>query len=84
MTIAVKIALLGLWAVALVVVMLKLIVPLLFLYVGGMGVANPLPKRLAMAHPRLAIYMFVLGGPLLFAILVATGIWLLCLRIAPR
>jgi hypothetical protein len=84
MNVAVKAALLGLCGLALVVVTLKLIIPLLFLYVGGVGVENPLPKRLAMAYPRLAIYLFVLGGPLLCAILAATGIWSLRMRISPQ
>jgi hypothetical protein len=72
-----KVALLGFCAVALVVVTLKLIFPLLLLYIGGLGVENPLPKRLTMEYPRLAIYLFVVGGPLLFIALVVICIWLM-------
>ena len=84
MLVALKVVLLGLCAVALVFVALKFILPLIWLHFGGVGVEVPLPRRFAMGHPRLALYLFVLGGPLLFIALVATGIWLLRLGISPR
>jgi hypothetical protein len=84
MFVAVKVALLVLCAVALVFVTLKLILPLVWMHVGGVGVEIPLPKRLARAYPKLALYLFVLGGPLLFIALVASGIWLLRLGTSPR
>jgi len=80
----VKVALLGLCAVALVLVALKLILPLVLLCIFGKGIEIPLPERLFRAHTKLAIYLFVLGGPLLFVALVATFIGLLRLRISPR
>lgn len=82
MPIALKLALLGFCAVALIVVAVKFIVPLLLLYCGGVGVFSPIPKRLTVAYPRLAIYLFVFGGPGLFIALIAAGIWLL--RLPPR
>ena len=80
----VKVALLGLCAVALVFVALKFILPLVLLYIFGKGVEFPLPERLFKAHTKVAIYLFVLGGPLLFVALVATFIGLLRLHISPR
>jgi hypothetical protein len=62
---------------ALVLVAWRLILPLGLLCMGGLGVDLPLPKRLAMSCPRLAISVFVLGGPLLFIVLVAAIISLL-------
>ncbi|MGA8765183.1 MAG: hypothetical protein WB562_20115 [Candidatus Sulfotelmatobacter sp.] len=84
MSVVVKVELIALCAVALVFVALKLILPLVWMYIGGVGVEFPLPKRLVTAYPKLATYLFVLGGPLLFGTLVPTGIWLLRLRISPR
>jgi len=84
MSTVVKVALVALCAGALVFVALKFIVPLVAMYTAGVGVAIPLPRRFATAYPKLAVYLFVLGAPLLFAALVATGIWLLRLRISPR
>ena len=84
MFVAVKVVLLVLCAVALVFVTLKFIVPLVWMHVRGVGVEIPLPKRLARAYPKLAIYLFVLGGPLLFIALVGSGIWLLRLGTSPR
>lgn len=83
MPIAVKVVLLAVCVVALVFVALKLVLPLILLYVGGVGILSPLPRRLTSAYPKLAIYLFVFGGPLLFVCLVATFIWLLRLRTSP-
>jgi hypothetical protein len=38
------------------------------------GVKIPLPRRLVSAYPKLSVYLFILGGPLLFIAMVATGI----------
>jgi hypothetical protein len=84
MPVAAKITLLAFCATALIFVALKFILPLILLYFGGVGVENPLPRRLASAHPNLAIYLFVLGGPILFFALVVTGIWLLRLPTTPH
>jgi hypothetical protein len=84
MPVAVRIVLVVLCAVALVLVTLKLILPLVALYVAGLGIEVPLPKWLVLAYPKLAICLFIFGGPLLFISLVATGIWLLRLRMSPR
>ena len=85
MPIATKAALLGICVVALVVVTLKFIVPLLLLYVGGLGVEPPIPRWLWTVYPRIAISLFVFGEPLHFIALVAIGIWLLHLPTsAPR
>lgn len=67
-------------AVALVFVAWRFILPLALMYIGGLGVESPLPKRLVMAYPKLAAYLFVLGGPTLFLALLVTLIWLLRLR----
>ena len=83
-TLIIKVVLVGLCAVALVFVAWKLILPLALMYIGGVGVELPLPRRLFMAFPKLAIYLFVFGGPLLFLTLVITFIWLLRFRMAPR
>ncbi len=84
MFVAIKVALVSLCAIALVFVALKLIFPLAWMYVGGVGIEIPLPSRFATMYPRLAIYLFVLGGPLLFLALVGSEIWLLRLRTSPR
>jgi hypothetical protein len=49
------------------------------MYIGGLGVFSPIPKRLAVAYPKLAVYLFVLGGPMLFLALLVTLIWLVTL-----
>ena len=74
------IVLVVLCAVALLVVAWRVILPLAVLHFGGAGVEFPLPKRLVMAHPKLAIYLFVIGGSVLFLALVVAFIWLLRLR----
>jgi hypothetical protein len=84
MSAAVKVVLVALCTVAVVFVALKFILPLVMLYTADVGVEVPLPKRLVLAYPKLAAYLFTLGGPLLFVVLVATGIWLLRLRTSPR
>jgi hypothetical protein len=70
--------------VALAFVAWRFILPLVWMHVGGVGVEIPLPKRLATEYPKLAIYLFVLGGPLLFIALVIAFIWLLRLRLIPQ
>ena len=70
-------------AVALVLVAWRFILPLAAQFVVGVGVEIPLPKRFVMAYPKLAICLFVLGGPLLFFALVMALIWLLRLRVNP-
>ena len=77
MSIAIKVVLLGICAVALVFVGLKFFLPLFWLYVRGVGVDSPLPRRLAIEYPKLAICLFVFGGPLLFVALAVISIWLL-------
>ena len=72
--ITLKVALHGLCLFALVVVALRRILPLVLLYFGGVGVECPLPKRLVMAYPRAAVYLFALGGPLVLAARVAESI----------
>jgi len=84
MSTVVKVVLVTLCAAALVFVALRFIVPLVAMHLAGVGVGIPLPKRLARAYPKLAAYLFVFGGPLLFVALVATGIWLLRLRRSPQ
>jgi hypothetical protein len=69
-------------AIALAFVAWRFILPLVWLHVGGVGVQLPLPKGFARAYPKLALYLFVLGGPLLFIALVIVFIWLL--RLTPR
>jgi len=70
-------------AVALVLVAWRFILPLAVHFAAGVGVEIPLPKRFVMAYPKLAIFLFVLGGPLLFLALVIALIWLLRLRLNP-
>jgi hypothetical protein len=79
-----QVVLLALCAVAEAFVGLKFILPLVMLYMADVGVKIPLPKRLVLAYPKLATYLFTLGGPLLFVALVAISIWLLRLRISSR
>jgi hypothetical protein len=82
MSASLKIVLLLACIVALVYVTFKLILPLIALYTGGLGIEIPIPVWFGRAFPRLTIYAFVIGGPLLFAALVATLIWLA--RFQPR
>jgi hypothetical protein len=81
---ALKAALTVVCAVALAFVAWRFIFPLAAQYLAGVGVEIPLPKRFVMAYPRLAIYLFILGGPLLFLALGIAFIWLLRLRLTPR
>ena len=83
MPLAFKVVLLAICTVMLVFVTIKLIVPLIVLYVPGVGVINPLPRRLAMAYPKLAVHLFVFGGPLLLVGLLGVCIWLLRPRVSP-
>jgi len=77
MFVSFKAMLVAVCAVALVFVAWAFIRPLALMYIGGLGVESPLPKRLVMAYPKLAVYLFVLGGPMLFLALLVTLIWLL-------
>ena len=54
----------------------RFILPLAALYLAGVGVEAPFPLWFAKSHPRLAIYLFVFGGPALFVALIATLLWL--------
>jgi hypothetical protein len=63
--------------VALGFVGLKFVLPLYLMYGRGFGVETPFPRRFCKSYPRVAAGLFVLGGPVLFAVLIATGIWLL-------
>jgi hypothetical protein len=80
MFVSYKAVLMVLCAVALAFVGWRFIVPLAALYLAGVGVEIPLPRGFVMAHLKLATYLFVLGGPLLFLALIVTFIWLLRLR----
>jgi hypothetical protein len=71
-------------AVGLAFVAWRFMMPLATLYMDGAGVEVPLPKRLVMAYPKLATYLFILGGPLLFLALATAFVWLLRLRLTPR
>ena len=62
----------------------RIIIPLAAQYMAEVGVEVPLPKRLVMPYPKLAIYLFILGGPLLFLALAIAFIWLLRLRLTPQ
>jgi hypothetical protein len=66
----------ALCAVAAVLVGWRLILPLGVMYIGGLGVESPIPKRVVIAYPRLAAYLFVLGGPILFIGLLIVLVWL--------
>jgi hypothetical protein len=55
----------------------KLIFPLLLSQFGGVGVDVPIPAVFARRYPRLAISLFVLGGPLVVVVLIAVLWWLL-------
>jgi hypothetical protein len=71
-------------AVALAFVTWRFILPLIAMHVAGVGVAIPLPKGFVQAYPKLAVWIFVVGGPLLFFAMVVAIIWLLRLRLMPR
>jgi len=71
-------------AVALAFVTWRFILPLVAMHVTGVGVAIPLPKRFVKAYPKLATWLFVVGGPLLFLAMVVALIWLLRLRMMTR
>jgi len=79
-----KAVLLVVCAAALAFVGWRFILPLVAMHLAGVGVAIPLPKRFVRAFPKLAIYLFVVGGPLIFVAVAITFIWLLRLRIMPR
>lgn len=67
-------------ALALVFVAWRFLLPLALMHIGGFGVESPLPKRLVKTYPKLAVYLFILGGPVLFLALLVTLIWLLRLH----
>ena len=77
MLISAKAILAAICTVAALLVGWRLILPLGLMYIGGFGVELPLPRRLATAYPRLALYFFVLGGPILLIGLLAALVWLL-------
>ena len=70
----------ALCSVAAVLVGWRLILPLGVMYIRGVGVELPLPKGLATAYPRLAIFVFMFGGPILFVGLLVALVWLLRLK----
>jgi len=55
---------------------LKLILPLILGFAMGVGTEMPLPQSFAMAYPKLAIWLFLLGGPTLFLALLGIVVWL--------
>ena len=71
-------------AVALAFVAWRFILPLAAQYLAGVGVEIPLPKRFVMAYPKLAVYLFILGGPFLFLVFAVAFVWLLRLGLTPR
>lgn len=71
-------------AVALAFVTWRFILPLVAMHVAGVGVAIPLPKRFVKAYPKLAIWLFVVGGPVLLLSTVVALIWLLRVRMMTR
>jgi hypothetical protein len=81
---ALRAALMVVCAVALAFVVWRLILPLVVMHMAGVGVAVPLPKRFVRAYPKLATYLFVVGGPMLFVVLAMAFIWLVRLRLTPR
>ena len=83
MFVSIKTMLVAVCAVALIFVAWRFILQLGLMHIGGWGVESPLPKRLVRAYPKLAVYLFVLGGPVLFLALLVTLIWLLRLRVTP-
>jgi hypothetical protein len=54
------------------------------MHLAGVGAAIPFPKRFVKAYPKLTIWLFVVGGPLLFLAMVVAFICLLRLRFMPR
>ena len=74
MSVFVKITVTIICAVVPMFVVWRFILPLGALYLAGVGVEIPFSKRFVMAHPKLAIYLFVVGGPLLFLALVTSFI----------
>jgi hypothetical protein len=76
MFISYRAILMALCALAVVLVGWRLILPLGLMYIGGLGVESPIPKRVVIAYPRLAAYLFVLGGPILFIGLLIVLVWL--------
>jgi hypothetical protein len=58
----------------------RLILLLGLMYIAGLGVESPFPKRLAIPYPRLALYCFVLGSPILFVGLLIALVWLVRLK----
>jgi hypothetical protein len=84
MFISFKAVLIVVCAVALLFVAWRFILPLVAMHMAGVGVAIPLPQRFARAYPKLATYLFVVGGPILFLALVVALIWLVRVRLAPR
>ena len=81
---AVKAVLLVVCAVALTFVAWRFILPLAAQYLAGVGVEIPFPTRFVMAYPKLAVCLFIFGGPLLFLALAVAFIWLLRLPLTPR
>ena len=84
MFISLRFALMVVCAVALAFVAWRFILPLVAMHMAGVGVAVPLPKRFVRAYPKLATYLFVVGGPMLFLGLVMAFIWLVRMRLTPR
>ena len=80
MTVSYKALLIVVCAVALAFVAWRFILPLAAMHLAGVGVEIPLPKGFVKAHPKLATYLFVLGGPALFVALVVAFVWLLFVR----
>ncbi len=80
MSVASKVAVGILYGIALIVVAVKLILPLILVYTGTGAVQIPVPTRFAKRFPSLTIYLFVVGGPLLFIALLAMGAWLVRTR----
>ena len=66
--------------VAVVFVGWRFVLPVVMVYLAGVGVFLPFPMRFANAFPRLTAYLFVFGGPALFIGLLLTFFWLLRFR----
>jgi hypothetical protein len=84
MTTFCKSALVIVCLVALAYIGWRFILPLAALYLSGVGIAVPLPRQFVAAYPRLAVYLFVFGAPILFVALAAALMWLLRTRMTPR
>ncbi|MBV9248044.1 MAG: hypothetical protein JO227_02195 [Acetobacteraceae bacterium] len=68
--------------IALAFVAWRLILPMVAMCIAGVGVvANTVSQAI---YPRLAVYGFVLGGPLLCLVLVIAFVWLLRVLAAGR